>query len=156
MDLSALIARTIEQLDAAGVAEEWLATLKPGRRIGPITTAQRLVPVGRAWRLGELLIDREGHLYSTGSVTRAGQPTDFAANKSPAEQERREFQRAAVRGSFATGSSVNFGYQAVSPGETARVHTANGVLTLRLPHAEVPLETYLADRVRFAITPGWD
>ena len=156
MELSALIARTIEQLDVAGVAEEWLAALKPGRRIGPITTAQRLVPVGRAWRLGELLIDRNGQLYSTGSVTRAMEPTEFAANKSPAEQERRELQRAAMRGSFATGSSVNFGYQPISPGETSRLRTADGVLTLRLQHADVPLETYLSDRVRFAITPGWD
>jgi hypothetical protein len=156
VDLSALIARTIEQLDAGGVVEEWLATLKPGRRIGPITTAQRLVPVGRAWRLGELLITRDGQLYSTGSVTRAVQPTDFAANKSPAEHERRELQRAAVRGSFATGSSVNFGYEPISLGETPKLRAVDRVLTLRLQHAEVPLETYLGDRVRFAITPGWD
>ncbi|MCA0215790.1 MAG: hypothetical protein LCH43_00375 [Actinobacteria bacterium] len=154
-DLAALLSSAVEQLRAADVADEALAELRPARRIGPITKPMRFVPAGRAWRLGEILLDTDARLYSTGSVTRALTPKDFAANKSQAEEDRRELQRAAVRGRFATGEAVNFGYAPLEPGDD-RLQLVDGTPTLRLQHAEVPLETYLADRIRFAINPGWD
>ena len=155
LDVAALLSTAVEQLRAADVADEALAELKPARRIGPITKPMRLVPAGRAWRLGEVLLDADARLYSTGSVTRALTPKDFAANKSQAEEDRRELQRAAVRGRFRTGEAVNFGYAPLAIGDE-RLPIIDGTPLLRLQQAEVPLETYLADRIRFAINPGWD
>jgi hypothetical protein len=154
-DVAALLSSAVAELRAAGVADEALAELRPARRIGPITKPMRLVPAGRAWRLGEVLLDADARLYSTGTVTRALTPKDFAANKSQAEEDRRELQRAAVRGRFPTGEAVNFGYAALALGD-ARLPIVDGIPMLRLQHAEVPLATYLADRIRFAINPGWD
>lgn len=155
MDLEALLRTAVEELDAGGVVDEALAELRPARRLGPITTPVRFVSVGRAWRLGEILLGRDARLYSTGSVTRAITPKDFAANKSPAEETRRELQRAAVRSRFTHGDTLNFGFTPLTLGEGA-LRENGGEFILRLAQADVPLETYLADRIRFAITPGWD
>lgn len=150
-DLAALLARTIEALRAAGIEPEHLAQRRPSRRVGPVQLAEKLVPSGRAWRLGEVLVTESGGLLATGVVTRALEPRQFAANKSPAEEARRDLQRAAVRGRFPTGAAVNVDYREI---ETDR--DATGALTVTLADAVVGLEGYLADRVRFAITPGWD
>ena len=150
-DLPTLLARTVESLRAAGIEPEHVAQRRPARRLGPIQFAERLVPAGRAWRLGELLLTDDGALLATGVVTRAIEPRQFAANKSPAEEARRELQRAAVRGRFPTGAAVNVDSREI---ETDR--DATGAVTVTLADAVVDLERYLADRVRFAITPGWD
>jgi len=155
MDVAALLTSAVAQLRAAHVADEALAELRLAQRVGPITRPMRLVPAGRAWRLGEILLDADARLYSTGSVTRALTPKDFAANKSRAEEDRRELQRAAVRGRFAAGEAVNFGYAPLTIGDD-RLPIVDGTPTLHLQHAAVPLEAYLADRIRFAINPGWD
>lgn len=83
-------------------------------------------------------------------MTRAIVPKDFAANKSPAEAARRELQRAAARGPFAPGESVNHGYR---PALGDSVVDRDGVPVLRLPDADVPLEAYLDDRIRTALEP---
>lgn len=153
MTLAELIADAVNQLDAAGVRDEALAELRPARSLGPITRPAKFVPLGRAWRLGELLITRDGQLLATGSVVRAVVPKDFAANKSPAEEQRRSLQRAAAKGPFRAGESVNYD---VLPALGLTVEERDGTVILRLPYAEVALETYLADRVRFAISPGPD
>lgn len=155
MELTTLLRASVDALDAAGVADEALAEIKPARKLGPLTVPLKFVAVGRAWRLGEVLLDRDARLYSTGSVTRAVTPKDFAANKSPAEETRRELQRAAVRSRFRQGDTVNFGFTPLAVGD-GPLRMVGDELVLTLAHAEVPLETYLADRVRFAITPGWD
>ena len=153
MTLNSIIGSAVSQLDAAGVADEALAELRAERRLGPMTLPAKFIPVGRAWRLGELLVTRDERLLATGSVVRAVMPKDFAANKSPAEEHRRSLQRAAARGPFTSVESVNYDFR------TALGHTVverDGEFILRLPYAEVPLEAYLADRVGFAIAPGPD
>ena len=60
-----------------------------------------------------------------------------------------------MRGRFRTGEAVNFGYARLAIGDE-RLPIIDGTPMLRLQHAQVPLETYLADRIRFAINPGWD
>ena len=153
MTLDEIVARAVSQLDAAGVPDEALAELRPARSIGPITRPVKLSAVGRAWRLGEVLVTRDGRLLATGSVVRAVIPKDFSANKSPAEEQRRALQRAAARGPFSVGESVNYDYR---PALGHSVFEQDGAIILRLPYAEVPLESYLADRVGFAISPGPD
>lgn len=152
-ELTELALRAVTQLTAASVPNEALATLRPSRRIGPLTRPAKFVPVGRAWRLGELLVTADGELFSTGRVTRAVVPRDFSANKSPAEDERRELQRAAARGPFAPGDAVNFDYR---PAADQTVFEREGQWMVALADTEVALGDYLADRVAFAVTPGWD
>ena len=153
MTLDELVADAASQLDAAGVADEALAELRPARSLGPITRPARFLTVGRAWRLGEVLVTRDGQLLATAKVIRAVVPKDFSANKSPAEEHRRALQRAAARGPFLAGESVNYDYR---PALGHTVFEQDGSIILRLPYAEVPLEGYLADRVKFAISPGPD
>lgn len=159
VDVAELLTSAVAELRAAAVVDEALAELRPARKLGPVSVPMKLVPAGRAWRLGEILLglngDADARLYSTGSVTRALTPTGFAANKSQAEEDRRELQRAAVRGRFRTGEAVNFGYAPLAVGDD-RLPIVDGTPVLRLQHTEVPLETYLADRIRVAINPGWD
>lgn len=64
-------------------------------------------------------------------------------------------QRAAVRGRFRTGEAVNFGHVPLAVGDD-RLPIIDGTPMLHLQHATVPLDNYLADRIRFAINPGWD
>jgi hypothetical protein len=128
------IPEAIAALEAAAVHDEALGTLVPARRF----RGEVLKPAGRAWRLGALLVDRDGQLYATGEVTRAIEPLRGVANKSPDAEIRREKRRAAVRGKFTEGDVVNFGYRPIDPPETV-----NGV----------PLAAYLADRVGLAIDP---
>ncbi|MGX5681255.1 hypothetical protein [Schumannella luteola] len=149
-DLPGMLEHAVARLDQGGVPDEALAMLRGPRRIGPVLRGPKFIAQGRAWRLGVLLLSRNGELYATGTVTRAIVPKDFAANKSPAEEARRELQRAAARGPFSRGESVNHGYR---PALGDTVIERDGALLLRLPDAEVPLETYLDDRIRTALEP---
>jgi hypothetical protein len=128
------IHEAVVALEAAGVHDEALGTLVPARRL----RGEVIRPAGRAWRLGALLLARDGTLYETGRVTRAIDPLRGQANKSPDAEARRDKQRAAVRGRFAPGETVNFGYRQIDAPESV---------------GGVPLGDYLAERVALAITP---
>ena len=128
-----MLARTVAALEAAGVADEALGVLVPARRF----RGEVIKPAGRAWRLGALLLARDGTLYATGEVTRAVEPLRGVANKSPDAEARREKRRAAVRGRFADGEVVNFGY--------TRLDSAPETVGI------VPLEQYLSERVALHI-----
>ena len=108
--LPELLRATITFLQERDAPSETLAILHKGRGIGPLRTAPYLVRVGQAWRLGVLLLDAEGELYATGEVTRAVEPKLAVTNRSPAADRRREFRRAAVRGKFAEGETINHGF----------------------------------------------
>jgi hypothetical protein len=149
--LAGMLAQAISELSAASVPDEALAVLRPARRIGPLTRPARFVPAGRAWRLGALLLSRDAELFATGSVVRAIIPKDFAANKSPAEEARRELQRAAARGPFTRGESVNHGYE---PAIGTVVLVDGDEPMLALPDARVPLRAYLDERVRLFAERG--
>ena len=103
-----------------GAPDEALARFRqPGGLrglLGPRLIPRRLISTGRAWRLGVLLIDASGRLYSTGEVTRAIEPLRGVANKSPDAELRRDNRRLAVRSGFPIGEVVNFGYELVEFG----------------------------------------
>lgn len=154
-----LLSRTVRDLKAGGIRDEAMANLKPARRRFGLTTRAVMVPVGRAWRLGVLLLDREGHLYATGGVTRAIEPKRGVANRSHDAELRRADQRAAVRGNFAEGEVVNFRFAPVAlDGDSLRA--ASGPLFVNGDNLMVRLDAgiggrgasrlddYLADRVR--------
>lgn len=150
--LPALLTRTVADLVTRSVADEAIGELRK-----PRFGAARIVPVGRAWRLGVLLLDGDGALYATGSITRAIVPLRGVANKSPDAEVRREFRRAAARGRFAEGEVVNFGVvRLVLDVET--LEAGSGPLRMRNGEVAVlwnpadpvrglrPLEDYLAER----------
>ena len=139
-DLPALLGRIVTDLTARAIADEALGELRT-----PRFGAARIVPIGRAWRLGALLLDRDGALYATGSVTRAIVPQRGVANKSPDAEVRREFRRAAARGRFAEGEVVNFGVARL-PLDVASLEAGSG--PLRMLDGEVAVLWNPADPVR--------
>lgn len=153
-----LLAHTVEELEAQAIRDEALGVMKPAHRILGLTRPAVIVPAGRAWRLGILLIDRDGRLYATGTVIRAVTPKRGVADHSLAADAHRELQRAAVRGSFAEGEVVNFGYSAI-PLDEASLRAAAGPLVLTgttvtvrwdtsgAGRGSAPLESYLAERI---------
>jgi hypothetical protein len=143
-ELAALLRRTVEQLETSHAPDEALAVERLSRWRG-----RRLVPIGRAWRLGVLLIDRDARLYATGQVTRAIEPLRGVANKSPDAEVRREHRRAAARGRFPEGETVNFDYRAIdleAPDEPLVIE-AGTVMVRWNGTATRTLEGYLAERV---------
>jgi hypothetical protein len=154
--LDDLLARTVAQLEAAGVHDEALAAWKHSKGVFGIGASDSLVPAGRAWRLGVLLLDRSGFLYSTGEVTRAVQPGRAAVNRSAAGEERRAIRAIAARGDFARGEVINHGWQPIAIDEASLaagsgpLSVRDGVVMVRFDPGDLgvaPLERYLADRV---------
>jgi hypothetical protein len=96
-----------------------------------------IVPAGRAWRLGTLLLDGNGRLYAVGKVTRAITPKDFNSDKTVAGDERRQWQRAAVRGRFASGETVNHGFAPVTDGEAQQLVGASRLEEYLMERAEL-------------------
>lgn len=143
--LGELLHRTISALDAAGIPEESLAIVK-NSRFAPV----KLVRTGRAWRLGVLLLARDGSLYEIGELTRAVEPPRGVANKSPDAETRREWRRAALRGKFGEGEAVNFRYTPIDvAAATGAVTIVDGVPMVRWNHVGDlrPLEGYLSERL---------
>ena len=154
-ELQGLLATTVVRLDAAGVHDESLAVWKHSRGVLGLGASDSLVPVGRAWRLGVLLLGRDGSLYSTGEVTRAVTPGRAAVNRSAAGEQRRAIRATAAR-TFPRGEVVNYGWEPIAL-DDASIASGSGALSMsdgevrvRIDPGEigvVPLERYLADRV---------
>jgi hypothetical protein len=161
-DLQELLGRTVAILAAAGVPDEALAAWKHTRGVLGIGASDSLVPAGRAWRLGVLLLDRSGFLYSTGEVTRALPPGRAAVNRSTAGEERRAIRAIAARGSFPRGEVINHGWVPIPLAELSTVSIAGplsvrgGVVFVQFDPASgdlgfAPLERYLTDRVSILV-----
>ena len=145
-ELAALLRRTVEELERRGTPDEALAT--EGKTM--LGRKPKLVPTGRAWRLGVLLLDRDARLYATGDVTRAIEPLRAVTNRSQQAEARREDRRAAVRGHFPEGEVVNFGHTPIdletAPGPLSIV---DGIVMVRWsagPDVR-PLAGYLSERL---------
>jgi len=152
-----LLAHTIQELVEADARDEALAIVKPSRGVAMFKTSPVMVPTGRAWRLGVLLLDRDGGLFATGEVTRAIVPGIAVTNRSAAAERRRDFRRAAARGSFREGEVINHGYVPIALDEenllagSGPIEVLDGQLVVRLEagtlgHGTVPLDRYLRDR----------
>ncbi len=137
-ELDAILSDAVARL--AAVQDDALGTLKL-RKFAP----PKIVPAGRAWRLGSVLLARDGQLYRAGRTTRAITPKDFLANKSNEAAERREEQRAAMRGGFPVGDTVHFGHEPLEP------QLVDGVWMIAWSASVpslVPLERFLDERIR--------
>jgi hypothetical protein len=103
----AALADAAARLADSGARDEAVADYEGRRRTFLIAREPVLRPVGRAWRLGVLLLDRAGALRATGSIVRATSPgrTQYV---SVSAETRRAFRAAAERGRFREGETVNF------------------------------------------------
>src|ERR1700761_6867872 len=125
--LNGQLAHLVAELDGAGAPDEALAEFVPSRGIGPFATAEKFRPLGRAWRLGVLLLNRSGRLYLVGEVTRAIEPGRAAVNRSALGERRRSLRLAAAR-SYPKGEAVNYGFASVDTSEDV-VLAASGPLS---------------------------
>lgn len=104
----AAVDRAVLTMAGASTRTEALGTFQPARRVlGVIPRAWRIVPLGRVWRLGVLLLDASAGLYAAGRVTRSAEPVRRGYTARSAE-ERAEFRAAAFRGRFPAGETVVF------------------------------------------------
>lgn len=134
------------ELAARGARDEAVGVWRERRVLG-VPRPPVIEPAGRAWRLGSLLLDAEGRLYAVGRVTRAIEPRDFNSDKTVAGEERREEQRAAARGTFTRGETVNFDIRALDPSAPeSPLAVVDGELMVIDGSVRMPLLRYLTDR----------
>jgi hypothetical protein len=154
--LRELLLATAAELDALGLPDEALGVRKEGRGLGRFRSAASIQPVGRAWRLGVLLLDRDGNLAATGTITRAVAPTR-SQNLSGQVEARKADRAAASRGGFVEGDAVNVDYREVKQ-DAATLEAATDLIsvspdgTLMVRWGTVgsdrrPLADYLRDRI---------
>jgi hypothetical protein len=126
-----------------------------------------VIPIGRVWRLGVLLLDADGGVYATGRVVRAERPARRSIT-AEAVAEQRALRAAAVKGGIPEGETVNFAGGRIDFEQLGRA-AASGPLVLSgdgeggldvfvswsptQPDALTPLETYLRDRVDLLVHP---
>lgn len=153
----------VDRLRAADARDEALAIFVAPRRVLLFTRDASFIPLGRVWRLGVFLIDREGTLYQAGSTTRAV-PPGYPGYQSNSAEERRGHRAAAMKGPFSPGETVNFGAQVIdldidtlraSPGplfvaDDRPLVRWNASATV---DTSVPFDSYLAERVDLLIHP---
>jgi hypothetical protein len=158
-----LVRRTAAELAAAGARDEALAEYVPARRVLLVDRPARMLPVGRVWRLGVLLLAPDGSLLATGGITRAvepGHPGHVAASV----EDRREHRAAAFRGPFARGETVNYDAVPIRL-DAAALREAPGPLLLRDGQvlvrwsaslgddAAAPFAPYLTERADLLLHP---
>jgi len=93
-------------LFASGAPDEALAVAATRRRVLGIGGGTVLKPAGRVWRLGVVLLDRDGRLFATGSVTRAAEQRQHGYTSVSAAE--RSAVRALAADAFAPGEVVNY------------------------------------------------
>ncbi len=158
-----LVAAAVRRLAEAEVRDEALAHYVGPRRVLLIPRQSTMEPIARVWRLGMLLLTRDGRLFATGSITRVA-PPGRAAYQSQSAEIRREYRAAAGRGPFAPGDTVN--YDATPIGlDAASLRAAVGPLFLRgaqpvvrwsplaPDEGAIPFTAYLDERVDLLLHP---
>jgi hypothetical protein len=152
--------RAVGQLETAGVADEALAVFTIPKRILFVQRAPVMLPLGRVWPLGVLLLGRDGSLHATGTITRAV-PPGYPGYQSPGVEVRRGYRAAAHAGRFVEGDTVNFDTTEILIDEVDDASTPlfvdGDVARVRWnrtnPSLSRPLDAYLADRVGLLVDP---
>ena len=135
---------------------EHLGEIVQPRRILGVARAARVVPRGRVWRLGVLLIAVDG-VFSVGEVIRARAEVRRGYT-AEAQRHRAEVAAAARRGGFEEGAVVHLGWTPIDLGEveagraSGPLATVDGVVSVRWSAGAgfVPLQTYLDERLGLA------
>ena len=159
-DIRALVARAVSRLDEAGVPDEALARFTTPKRVLFVPRKPVMLPMGRVWPLGVLLLGRDGSLHATGKITRAV-PAGYPGYQSPGVEVRRGYRAAAHNGRFVEGDTVNFDTAEIVlddlDGSTGPLFVDDGAPRVRWnpthPAQWRSLEVYLADRASLLIDP---
>ncbi|WP_066461761.1 hypothetical protein [Sanguibacter suarezii] len=159
-----VLARAVDRLSAAGARDEVLAEYVEARKVLGLTRQAVLRPVARAWRLGALLLGRDGTLYATGSIVRAGE-AGVRNYQSQSAEDRRDLRAAALRGKVAPGETVNHGWRVLDPASIFRAAStdvvfgaADGTVRVRWnaalgDDASRELGAYIDERVGLLVDP---
>lgn len=162
-DIRGLLTDAAGELEAAEAKTELLAELTERRRLLGLVRPLVLKPIGRVWRLGVLLLDRDGTAYATGEITRAtetGRPTF----QSPGAEQRRSYRALALRSGLPQGETVNFNARSIDLDPEALHASASPIVLrddkpfVRWSHSlggemSLPLDAYLRDRVDLLAHP---
>lgn len=147
------------RLEAAGVPDEALAEVYTPRGLPLVKRAPALRPIGRAWRLGVVLLSADGRLFTAAESTRAIEPKWFN-HRSTEVEHRRLAQQAAHRGPFAEGEVVNFEVVELAVDDASLregfgpLSLVDDTVMLRWAGHDLgltPLDAYLDDRVSLLI-----
>ncbi|HEU0256989.1 MAG TPA: hypothetical protein VFQ96_04025 [Microbacteriaceae bacterium] len=158
--LRELLLWAVRELRAGQAPTEALARFESARRRMLVTVKSKMVPLGRVWRLGVVLLDEQGGLYATGSLTRAVDPK-WRQYVAQSMEVRRDRRGAAFRGPFAAGESVDFDARPIEV-DAAVLRESDGpvllqggrVVVLWAPGTKPRLfEDYLRERVDLAVHP---
>ncbi|SDH82622.1 hypothetical protein [Agrococcus jejuensis] len=152
----AAIADAVRRLAAAGAREEWLGEVVVPRRVLGVGRPPRIDRRGTVWRVGTLLIARDGAVHATGTTTRVtdpGRPQGLTASV----ELRRAERAAALAGGFALGEVVNHGTAPIAIDASLVDAPADAVLAIRdgvawvrwgrTPAERTRLDAYLADQL---------
>ena len=151
----------VRRLEEAGAADEALATFTRRKRVLGIERSPVMLPVGRVWPLGVLLLGHDGSLHATGKITRAV-PAGYPGYQSPGLEVRRGYRAAAHAGKFVEGDTVNFDTVEIDPLDPGDgpLFVDGGEARVRWnpthPAQSRPLDAYLDDRVGLLIEPPGD
>jgi hypothetical protein len=160
-DARRTLADTAARLVAAGAPTEAVAAFEPATRRFGIPRKARLIPLGRVWRLGVLLLEEGGGVRATGRVTRAV-PPGHPGHMAVSTEERREVRAAAHRGPFPAGSTVHYDAEPVEltpealTGATGPLFLEDGRVQVRWSlsaSAGRDLDAYLAEREALLLHP---
>lgn len=146
------------RLAAAGARDEALAEHVVPKPLLGIPRRPTMRPLGRAWRMGALLLAADGSVWRTGVSTRVAEP-GRPQHHTASVEERRAHRAAAIQGGFPMGETVNHGIAPIPLDES--LVGAGGPLVVRDGQAwvrwgsdaPVPLERYLDDLADLLLHP---
>jgi hypothetical protein len=146
------------RLAAAGARDEALAEHVVPRPLLGIPRRPTMRRLGRAWRMGALLLAADGSVWRTGVSTRVAEPGRPQHHTASVEQ-RRAWRAAAIQGGFPMGETVNHGIEPIALDES--LVDGPGPLVVRDGQAwvrwgsdaPVPLERYLDDLADLLLHP---
>ena len=155
-----LLQAAADELAASGARDEALAELVTGRKILMLERPATFQPLGRVWRLGALLLRREGGLFATGSITRAVEP-GYPGHISVSVELRKAYRGMALKAGYPDGETINFAASRIeleasiteSTGPVVVRNGALGVLWSPQNPTTTPFATYLSDRVELLVNP---
>lgn len=158
-----LLAAATARLAAEGARDEVLAEYIPPRRVLLIQRESTMRPLGRVWRVGPILLARDGAVYATGEITRAVDPL-WPGYQSVSAERRRDYRGAAFRSRIADGDTVNHGAPRLALDE-ATLSGGTGPIFLREGQplitwsaslgraAAAELSGFLDDRISLLLAP---
>lgn len=155
----ALLRAMAARLAAAGARDEALARYEePKPLLGVVQRRPTMRPLGRAWRLGALLLQADGTVWATGVSTRVAEP-GRPQHHTASVEIRRAYRAAALQGGFPMGETVNhsvtpIALDATLVGGDGPLFVRDGEAWVRWgTDAPVPLERYLDDLAALLLHP---